>query len=393
MTRLGSASPVVAGNLLLAEVRQNPYPFYRELRRYAPVCGDGPAGSYLVSRYGDVLFVLKNASLFSSSIMDRADQTLLGADPPAHTRIRRIVNRAFSLQRMAALVGRIRMTAELMVQQMIQRERSDLMLDLAIPLPLQIIAEMLGIEPQRHADLKGWSEAVVMEASGIAPHNVAGLKASVAEFNFFFHDLIERRRQAPAGDLISALMHCEDKAESLTAEETWSFAKLLLIAGNETTTNLIGNSMLALLAHPTHLAKVQETPSHVDNVIEETLRYDTPVQFVQRRTTQDVELSGTCIPAHASVIALLGSANRDERQFNNPDRFDPERRSNDNLAFGSGPHFCLGASLARQEATIALEVLLSRMRDVRAAESLEEVPRITAMQLRGPARLILSHSP
>lgn len=393
MTSILPTSGVLASELFSPGVLENPYPFYGRLRSGAPVCGDGPYGSFLVSRHSDTVFVLKNPWLFSSSIMARADRTLLGNDPPAHTRIRRIVNRAFSPELARQLEASIRKAAAELVQQMRKDVQSDVVLNLAVPLPLIIISELLGIGAERHNDFRRWSRAVVTLASGLPhPEQMIEMEASVKEFNTFFDDLIDDRRRSPVGDFISELMDGQNADESLSAGETRSLIKLLLIAGIETTTNLIGNSVLALLQHPDQLALARADPSCLPGVVEETLRYDTPVQFVQRRATRGVKLSGVAIPLGAPVLALLGSANRDERQFSAPERFDIRRRSNNHLAFGFGAHFCLGASLARQEAVIALTELLAGNVNLSAVERLDRVPRNATAQLRGPARLTLNFS-
>jgi cytochrome P450 len=345
-----------------------------------------------VSRYEDVLSMLGRPDLFSSSIMLRADTALLGTDPPAHTRIRRIVNRAFPATQVASLEDDIRAIADGMVRRISSLGEFDLMSDLAIPLPMIVIAEILGIEAGRLEDFKRWSGAVVVNATGTSfslPQSQ--IQSSLREFEAFFKGVISERKVSPGEDLVSALLSSETPDEALDSHQVLNICKLLLIAGNETTTNLIGNAVLALLRNQEELAKVTANPALVRALVEETLRYDAPVQFLNRSTTQEVELSGVSIPARAVVMSILGSANRDERKFEDPDRFDIERNPRDHLAFGHGAHFCLGAPLARLEARISLEALLPLLPRLQAADGqLERVALIDSIQLRGPKRLVLA---
>ncbi len=345
-----------------------------------------------MSRYEDVVSMLGRPDLFSSSIMLRADTALLGTDPPAHTRTRRIVNRAFTAQQVASLEDDIRAIADRIVRRISSLGEFDLMSELAVPLPMIVIAQILGIETGKLEDFKRWSEAVVVNATGTsASLPRSQIQSSLREFEAFFDGIISERKVSPGEDLVSALLSSETPDETLDSRQVLNVCKLLLIAGNETTTNLIGNAVLALLRNQEELAKVTANSALVPALVEETLRYDAPVQFLNRITTQEVELSGVSIPARVVVMSILGSANRDERKFEEPDRFDVERNPRDHLAFGHGAHFCLGAPLARLEARICLQALLPLLPRLQAADNqLDRVALVDSIQLRGPKRLLLA---
>jgi cytochrome P450 len=246
------------------------------------------------------------------------------------------------------------------------------------------IAELMGIDPDRHGDFKRWADAVIARGTGRPlPADLGELDATVAELKAFLRDAIESRRRSPGHDLISALVR-DDGGDSLSPAQVLNFSVLLLLGGSETTTNLIGNALRALFAYPRELARVRADRGLVVAVVEETLRYDAPVQSVMRRTTRDVDLGGQPLPAGAIALLLLGSANRDEQVFREADRFWVDRKETRSLAFGSGPHHCLGAALARMEARAALEALLA-LPDLRLAE--EDVTLVDSFVLRGPRAL------
>jgi cytochrome P450 len=315
-------------------------------------------------------------------------RNLIAEDGERHTAMRNIVNRGFTPRRIAAWEGRAR---EIVAESMARLRAGgpfDLVEDLAIPLPVGIIAEMLGVEPTRLPDFKRWSDAMIDQATGAGradPFTPRIMDAAV-ELLSYLRKIAEARRRHPADDLVSAIVAEQDGATALSIREVVQFAMLLLVAGNETTTNLIGNAVTALLDHPGELERVARDPSLVPGALEETLRYDPPVQILFRTATQDVELAGTRIPKGAYVAPLIGSANRDERRFPDPDRFDVTRDPQGHVAFGFGKHFCLGASLARLEARVALEALAPEL-----PRLVREQPRelIDSFLVRGPRRLEL----
>ncbi len=408
--------------------RSDPYPAYAELRRHAPVSKVEKTGAFAVSRYPDVAFVLRHPEIFSSIAMQTmmtsgytagasasgmgisgADaarlaemlkalpisitdvlrsRSLIAADPPVHGPMRNLVNRGFTPRGIALLETRIRAIARASLDALEGKSEFDLMTEFSVPLPVKVIAELLGVEPERSADFKRWSDCAVAGATGgagaLRPETVL---QGFSELSTYITGVVEQRRRRPQDDLISTLIRAEDGEVGLTPIDVVMFTLLLLLAGNETTTNLLGNALLALMDHPDQLARVQRDPSRIPALVEEALRYDGPIQFLFRQATQDVELAGVTIPAGATVMPLIGSANRDDAQFADADRFDISRNTQGHLAFGLGIHFCLGASLARLEARVALEELLGRFAHFERKDS--RVEYIDSYLVRGPKHLPL----
>jgi cytochrome P450 len=374
-----------------AAFRENPYTHYATLRRKTPVVYVERLGAWVVSRYSDVSQVLKSTREFSSSLMADADPVLLGADPPAHTRNRAIMSVHFTPKYISAFEGRIRKIAANLISEFSSRGSLDLVSDFAGPLPVIVIAEMLGIDASDHARFRSWSDAVVTGITETTSEaDRAEIIQQVSEFHDFFESFISQPRNDSPHEIINALLRPES-TPTLTRKEVSAFGKILFVAGNATTTNLIGNAMLTLLASREALAAVQADASLIPRMIEESLRYDAPVQAVLRRATQDCEVGGARIKRGSVVMALIGSANRDEEHFPDPDRFDLNRNPQGHLAFGYGPHFCIGAPLARLEATVALELLLPRLRNPRVLD--QKIQYIEAKHLRGPKSLRMSFDP
>jgi len=373
------------------DVRRDPYPHYHRLRAQSPVQFLPRAGFWAILGHAQAIGVLRDPAVFSSSILRGFDSVLIGADPPGHTRVRQLLTDAFSQTRMAKLEAHIRARTGLLLDGVANLKAFDVVSAIATPLPVSVIAGLLGMEAEDLERLKLWSDAMVMGASGRpGPEERARIMAAGTEMERFLTGHVARLRSAPDGSLLGDLVGSVDGQSPLTGQEAASLARLLLIAGNETTTNLIGNTLLALLRTPSELARLQADRSLVMAAIEETLRYDAPVQTIDRMTTRSVEVAGVAIPAQARVGVMLGAANRDPAVFPDPDRFDIARDPHGHLAFGGGPHYCLGAFLSRLEARVVIEGLLDRLPHLRVAQSLDDVELTSSMHLRGPRLLMLA---
>jgi len=382
----------------------DPYPFYRMLRQSNPVfrlpIGDaaGP-GAWLLTRYADVQAVLRDGRFSvdrrrARLIRDNADRlplrgaigeegglrTMLVMDPPDHTRVRGLVSKAFTPRRVAALRPRIGQIVAELLDAAAQQGGMDVIADFAAPLPAIVIAELLGVPAGDHRLFKQWSSQLVA-AVGNAIDGREQFETAMAHLLEYLRGVIAERRRAPADDLISAMIEAQEERDALSDVELLATSNLLLLAGHETTTNLIGNGTLALLRHPEELARLRGDASLLHAAIEELLRYDSPVQATVRVATEDLEIGGQKIAAEAIVITGLGAANRDPAVFAEPDRLDLGRADNHHLSLGLGVHFCLGASLARLEAELAFGALLERLpRLALASEALSYRPNLV---LRG----------
>jgi cytochrome P450 len=356
---------------------------------------------YTVSRYTEVSAVLRDPETFSSEIMGGSQVESMNAqgdiaptsgaviaqDPPEHQRQRGIINRGFTPRRIADLEPAIRKNAEELFGAFERTGRCELMDEFANPLPVRVIADLLGLDPARRDDFKRWSTALIVGSTRPGADQASNQEL-FREFRAYMTGVIEERRAAPGEDLISTLIHSGEGEGILDPGQVISFASLLLAAGSETTTNLIGNAVLALLHHPEQLERVQADPRLIPALVEETLRYDSPIQLTMRLVTRDTTLDGVEIPRGTIVAVLLASANRDEAVFDDPDRFDIDRRpAVPHMAFGFGNHFCIGASLARLEGAIALETILCRLPGLRG--TLDRVERHGSFLVRGPGALPL----
>ncbi|QRO02246.1 cytochrome P450 [Archangium violaceum] len=395
--------------MLTPEVLANPYPFYAALRESThPVQKlEALMGCYVVTRHEDIVPALRNPALFSSKTTPggrppeelgedllryfQPGNSLLFNDPPLHTRLRTLVSRAFTPRRIADLEPRIRELASGLLDTLLAREEPDFVTDLAEPLPVIVIAEMLGIEPERREDFKRWSDAVVQSTDfSTDKQELPRMIADLRDLNAYLEGAIERRRQQPREDLISALLEAGEQEGLLAPIEVIAFTRLLLVAGNETTTNLLGNGLVALIQHPSEWEKLAADPSLIPNAIEEMLRYEPPAHAVFRETTADTELGGQVVPKGSRVMFLIAAANRDPRKFPEPDRFDITREAQGHLSFGHGIHFCLGAPLSRLEAKVAFEELFRRVRRVSFASGQEgHIDWGGSLLLRGPRSLRL----
>jgi cytochrome P450 len=378
--------------------RANPYPHYKPILAGAPRVLDMGFKFALAARYADVRAILMDHATFSSVPPDGIAfdaqkeafgdaPTMLGSDPPTQTRLRRLVSRDFTPRRIRELEPRIREIASALLDKVKGKSEFDVMADLANPLPVMVISELLGVPAAEYLQFKRWSDKVV-EADNTLPGMPIpeDIKDAFGELKEYFVATIARLRKDPGNDLVSALV-AHQEAETLSADELLQFVLLLLLAGNETTTNLIGNGMLALGKHPEVMAAIRAKPELMRGAIEEMLRYDGPVQATFRTATKDAEIGGTKIEAGMSVFVILAAANRDPAQFREPERFDITRAPNEHVAFGDGIHFCIGAPLARLEGSIAIESALARFPSLRLKNPGAALTYKGSYFLRGLSRL------
>jgi cytochrome P450 len=355
-------------DLLSDEFHEDPYPMYARLRAEAPVFQEPRFGGYLLTRFADVSSALRDHETFSSAsgVGPRPtpgnNLTIVTSDPPRHTQMRALVNRAFTPRRVAELRPRIEAIARDLLDSLPGTE-FDLVHQVSYPLPMIVIAELLGIPAEDRERFKRWSDALV----GTFDRDPASFAADGAEMFAYFFAAYAERRTAPRDDLLSALVEAEIEGDRLNDIELLSFAIILLVAGNETTTNLVGNLVNILAGRPDLWAALRADRSLVGPAIEETLRYDSPVQLLGRAATRDVEIHGVTIPAGARVLVGFASANRDPEEFAGPDIFRLDRNLSRHVAFGHGIHYCLGAPLARTEAEIVLNALLNRFATIEPA--------------------------
>jgi cytochrome P450 len=405
-----AASPDLPNPFANPQLLADPYPLYAMLRQASPVFRapvpghDGP-GLWILTRHAEVHAVLRDArfsvdrrrAALVRAFRDRlpvqliegpgALRSMLFMDPPDHTRVRGLVSKAFTPRRAASLAPRIEALVDGLLADMAGRAEVDLIRDLAEPLPAVVIAELLGVPAEDHRLFRSWSSALV-NAVGRGPAGAADeVQACVEPITAYLRDVIAARRRAPGDDLISAMIQAQEERDALSDAELLSTSFLLLLAGHETTTNLIGNGTLALLRHPDELARLRRGPELLEGAIEELLRFDSPVQATARIPLEDVVIGGQSVPKESLVMTVLGAANRDPAVFEEPDRLDLGRGdARQHLSFGFGTHFCLGAGLARLEARIAFRGLLDRFPRLALAGS-EPPPRRPNFFLRGLASL------
>lgn len=373
------------------EMLADPYRVYHQLRSAHPVYHAQAPEAWLVLTYDEVSAGLRNSQLSSdryprlrrlmatkglADLVDDRLRSMIHMDAPDHTRLRGLVNKAFTPRAVAQMEDRIQNLVNELLAAVPTPGRMELIHDLAYPLPVLVIAEMLGIPAEDRARFKHWSDEISIVLSGnvLALTDVVLRRAIEARHELvdYFRSVVARRRENPGDDLLSALVRAEEDGGRLSEDELYSTAVLLLIAGNETTTNLLGNGLLALLRHPEQKQRLWQDESLVPSAVEEMLRYDCPVQMTTRVSKVDLEIAGQKISQGQAVYLMLGAANRDPAQFPDPDRFDVARADNKNIAFGAGPHFCLGAPLARLEAQIVLRTLRRRCPDLRLGDETPE---------------------
>jgi cytochrome P450 len=372
-TRSALRSPLFNDDMLA-----NPYPTYEHLRSTDPVYWDEVDGRWVLTRYADIVTVLRSPAASAGrnqaivplvppafrQLYEARSNTMINCDGDRHKRLRLLVNKAFTARAVEDMTDKIRRLVDGFLDAVQGRGRLDVIADLAYPLPVTVIAEMLGVPPEDRDRFKKWSDELALIAGGAGSPAALGvadyrrIAASSAELTAYLREVVTRRRVEPRNDLLTALAQAEEAGDRLSEDELYANATLILVAGHETTTNLIGNGTLALLRHPEQAERLRSDPSLLPSAVEELLRYDSPVQMTSRVLTADLEVGGKQLRRGQLVLLVLGAANRDPEQFADPDRLDVGRADNKHLAFGLGSHFCLGAQLARLEGRIAFEALL-----------------------------------
>ena len=385
--------------------RRDPYPFYEIARAEAPVLSHAGLPAHSVFLYGDIQEILRDAETWSSDnrqlrqgVTEEGPPSMIGLDAPEHTRLRSLVNKAFTPRIISRREEHLRALAHELVEAAVARGRVDIVAALTHPLPMVVIAEILGVPVADRDAFKRWSEILVSSLgaglldAGPGEDQMRESADAAAEMNEYVSALAEDRRLNPQEDLISGLVHAEEEGSRLTFDELISMVTLLLIAGNETTTTLIGNAILTLIEHPESLQRLRDDPSLLPGTIDEVMRFTSPVQWDPRSAARDVELRGVKIRKGEMALCWLASAARDESVFEDPNRFDIERSPNRHLGFGFGAHYCLGSNLALLEARIALEALLAQTSSFARTDD-EELPLHPSYVFSGFTKIPLELAP
>jgi cytochrome P450 len=389
-------------DLFSDEMRRDPYPVYDRMRSGSPVFHLAPFDLWMVFDFEGVKRVLVEHDTFSSDLsllpgQGNPGEWFIFFDPPRHTKLRGLISKAFTPRVVANLEPRIRELSRQLLYQTIGRGQMDLVADFAVPLPMRVIAELLGVPAEDWPRYKRWSDAILKIANTFTKDDEAArtmdeYRAVTAEMRVFLPDLIARRRAARQDDLLTRLVEAEVDGQRLTPAEVLGFVQLLLVGGQETTANLINNAVLCFIENPDQLARLRAAPELLPSAIEEVLRYRSPLQWMPRATRRAAEMHGHVIPAGKLVLPMIGSANRDPGQFRDAGRFDITRDPNPHIAFGHGIHACLGAPLARLEARIALADFLERVKGFELASGEPWEPR-QALSVLGPSRLPIRFTP
>ncbi len=402
--------PAESYDLFSPRFKSDPFPTFAQMRQEAAVhAHQAPDGStiWYITRYEDVTAVLRDDENFCKDPRNARDATAPGAasrrtaahqrinenmlfsDPPDHTRLRSLVSQAFTPHRIQKLAPRVQIIADDLLDQVQGIGQMDLMAAYALPLPVFVICEMLGIPERDREQVADWSQAIV--SPGSRNLNYSARKRKVRSFTTYLADMFAERQANPREDLVTALVQAEEEGDRFSEVELSSMVVLLLVTGHETTVNLIGNGTLALLLHPDQLTRLQEDPSYWAAAVEELLRYDGPVETsTSRWARKDVWLGGCLLKRGDLVRVVLTSANRDEEQFSRPNTVDIQRDDNKHLAFGLGIHYCLGAPLARLEGRIALQTLFKRLPDLCLAHPVAKLEWRSGVLFRGIKRLDLA---
>ena len=375
----------------------DPYPTYRQLRAADPV-HRSPMGFWVLTRYDDVVAALRDPRLAKEAIAafvaarfglaappTGMGLSMLDRDPPDHTRLRSLVSKAFTPRVVEGLRPRIQQIVDGLLARAREQGSMDLIEEFAYPIPVNVICEMLGVPVEDHERFKGWSldiarglDSILLPPDSDVPKRSATSRTALADY---FRELIAKRRASPRADLLSGLIAAEEAGDKLSEHELLATCILLLVAGHETTVNLIGNGTLALLRHPDQLRRLRENPGLIGTAVEELLRFDGPVQRTARIPSEDVVIDGRTIAKGEMVMPFIGAADRDPAQFVDPDRLDIGRTDNRHIAFGWGIHFCLGAPLARVEGQIAINTLVQRLPKLALATEAPEFRQ--SLTLRG----------
>jgi cytochrome P450 len=388
-------------NLFDLEYRKDPYRYHAELRRSAPVTQVDPGGLWAVSRYDDIVEILKQPTRFSSYGQRAAAiqpwlernplaDSIVMMDPPQHTKIRAFATDAFKIR----VLPRIEPLARAVARDFVSRARGggeiDVCDDIASMMPMGVIANLLGIESADRQRIRAWNDDIVAVNPGTPPEAQPRIRASIEEQERYLLEVIEERRRVRRDDLVSDLLEAEIDGHRLTDAEIMSFLFLMVAAGYETSSHMLTHALRILAAHPSLIDRMRADPAAIPGFIEELLRFEAPVQTAVRLSVAEEEIAGVRLPAGAVVLLLLASANRDERYFEDPDRFDMDRRQRVSIPFGHGVHFCLGAALARAEARFALEEILPQ---IRGAHVTQEPTWNTSLTARGPLTCWMKFDP
>ncbi|WP_030523308.1 cytochrome P450 [Nocardia rhamnosiphila] len=378
---------------------EDPYPVYARLRAEAPLYYNAELDFYALSRHADVTAGFRNAAALSNAngvSLDPAawgphahkTMSFLAMDDPRHMRMRKLVFKGFTPKRVADMETRIRELTLEYLEPALERGEFDWIQDFAGKLPMDVISELMGVPAADRDEIRHMADMVMHREDGVTDVPDSAIEASL-NLVVYYSDMVAQRREKPTDDLTSALLGAEIDGDRLTDDEIIGFMFLMVVAGNETTTKLLGNALYWAGHNPAEYAKVAADPERVPDWVEETLRYDTSSQIVARTATEDLEYHGRVVPAGSKVLLLIGSANRDGEVFDNADSYDLDRAEKGNLAsFGAGVHFCLGAHLARLEATVALREFAARVKSYRVRE--DEFVRVHSSNVRGFAKLPIS---
>ena len=386
------------------EAVSDPYPFYDQLRIQDPVHWSESDNYWYVTRYADLTSLIRDERLSSarfrtmaaglpdevkerlSALIGAVSSWMLMSDPPSHTRMRGLVNKAFTPRMIENIRSRIQTLVDGMLDEVQENGRMDVIADLAVPLPGIVISDMLSVPENDQPQFKKWSDDIAVGLTGSESAGTQSERFSIAQKSFlelsdYFRGIVKNLRGHPQDNLLSAMVDAEEAGDKLAEEELFANCVLLMFAGHETTTNLIGNGTLALLQDPKQMQMLRNDGELIGSAVEELLRFDSPVQKLGRLATDDIEIGGKVIKAGELVFLCYGAANRDPEQFSNPDQLDIARTDNRHVAFAQGIHYCLGASLARLEGQIAINTLLNRMPDIKLES--EDLERNPSTVLRG----------